>query len=142
MTETGYLSLLSELSFHNKYAFIITLTFLQFLTGPSWSWSYGSWIYNYLCNQCISPLKMWVKIPLRKSVLDTTLCDKICQWFATGRWFSPGPPVSSTNKTDRHDITEMLLKVELNTIKQIKQTYSTLQAIHVKFCIFGFRHII
>ena len=21
-----------------------------------------------------------------------------------GRWFSPGPPVSSTNKTDRHDI--------------------------------------
>jgi hypothetical protein len=21
-----------------------------------WSWSYGSWIYNYLCNQCISPL--------------------------------------------------------------------------------------
>jgi len=24
--------------------------------GPSWSWSYGSWIYNYLCNQCLSPL--------------------------------------------------------------------------------------
>jgi hypothetical protein len=22
--------------------------------GPSWS--YGSWIYNYLCNQCLSPL--------------------------------------------------------------------------------------
>jgi hypothetical protein len=22
--------------------------------GPSWSWSYGSWIYNYLCNQCLS----------------------------------------------------------------------------------------
>ena len=31
--------------------------------------------------------------------------------------------MSSTNKTDRHDITEILLKVELNTIKQtIKQT--------------------
>jgi hypothetical protein len=27
-----------------------------------------------------------------------------------GRWFSPGTPVSSTNKTDRHDITEILLK--------------------------------
>jgi len=27
-------------------------------------------------------------------------------------------PVSSTNKTDRHDITEILLKVVLNTIKQ------------------------
>jgi hypothetical protein len=29
---------------------------------------------------------------------------------------SPGSPVSSTNKTDRHDITEILLKVALNTI--------------------------
>jgi len=42
------------------------------------------------------------------------LCDKVCQWLATGRWFSPGTPVSSTNKTDRHDITEILLKVALN----------------------------
>ena len=33
-----------------------------------------------------------------------------------GRWFSPGTLVSSTNKTDRHDITEILLKVTLNTI--------------------------
>jgi hypothetical protein len=32
--------------------------------------------------------------------------------------FFPGLPVSSTNKTDRHDITEILLKVALNTIKQ------------------------
>jgi len=28
----------------------------------------------------------------------------------------PGTPVSSTNKIDRHDITEILLKVALNTI--------------------------
>ena len=32
--------------------------------------------------------------------------------------FSPGPPISSTNKTDRHDITEILFKLVLNTIKQ------------------------
>jgi hypothetical protein len=32
-------------------------------------------------------------------------------------WFSP---VSSTNKTDHHDITEILLKVALNTINQTK----------------------
>ena len=32
-----------------------------------------------------------------------------------GMWFSPGTPVSSTNKTDRHDIAE-ILKVELNAI--------------------------
>ena len=31
------------------------------------------------------------------------------------QWFSLGPPVSSTNKTDHHDITELLLKVALNT---------------------------
>ena len=84
--------------------------------GPSWSWSYGSWIYNYLCNQCLSPLMLWVRISI--GVRCTTLCDKVCQWVATGRWFSPGSPVSSTNKTDRHDITEILLKVALNTIKQ------------------------
>ena len=36
---------------------------------------------------------------------------------------SPSPPVSSNNKSDGHDITEIVLKVALNTIKQInKQT--------------------
>jgi hypothetical protein len=34
-----------------------------------------------------------------------------------GGFLSPVPPVSSTNKTDRHDITEKLLKVALNTTK-------------------------
>jgi hypothetical protein len=38
-------------------------------------------------------------------ILDTI---QVCQRLATGRWFSP---VSSTNKTDHHDITEILLKV-------------------------------
>ena len=80
---------------------------------PSWPWSYGSWIYNYLCNKCISPPILWVWIPFRRGVLDTTLCDKVCQWLATNRWFSRGTPVSSTNKTDCHDITEILLKVAL-----------------------------
>ena len=38
-------------------------------------------------------------------------------------FFSPGIPVSSTNKTDHHDIAEILLKVALNTFKQTnKQT--------------------
>jgi len=32
--------------------------------GPSWSWSYNSWIYNYLCNHCVSPQKLWVLITL------------------------------------------------------------------------------
>jgi hypothetical protein len=46
----------------------------------------------------------------------STLCDKVCQWLVTGRWFSPGNRVSSTNETNRHDITEISLKVTLNTI--------------------------
>jgi hypothetical protein len=29
--------------------------------GPSWLWSYGNWIYNNLCNQCLSPLKLWLR---------------------------------------------------------------------------------
>jgi len=29
--------------------------------GPSFSWSYGSWIYNYICNQCLSPLTLWIR---------------------------------------------------------------------------------
>jgi hypothetical protein len=37
-----------------------------------------------------------------------------------GRWFSLGTPASSTTKTGRHDIAEILLKVALNTINQIK----------------------
>jgi hypothetical protein len=34
------------------------------------------------------------------------------------RWFSPGTPDSSTTKTGRHDIAEILLKVALNTKNQ------------------------
>jgi hypothetical protein len=36
---------------------------------------------------------------------------QVCRSLATGLWFSLGSPVSSTNKTDRYDITELLLKV-------------------------------
>ena len=35
---------------------------------------------------------------------------------AIGRWFSLGTPVSSTNKTDRQYIIEILLKVAFKTI--------------------------
>jgi hypothetical protein len=42
-----------------------------------------------------------------------TESDKAYQLLAHGRWFSPGTPVSSTTKTGRHDIAEILLKVAL-----------------------------
>jgi hypothetical protein len=49
-----------------------------------------------------------------------------------GAWFSPGNPVFSTNKTDRHDIAEILLKVALNTIKQKDKQTNMMQ--HHFFC--------
>ena len=94
---------------------------------------YQLWVTNddTVCNQtdlsianniifCLrwSPLTLWVWIPLKRGVLDTTLWDKVCQWLAAGQRFSPGTPVSSTNKIDCHDISEILLKVALNTINQ------------------------
>jgi hypothetical protein len=48
---------------------------------------------------------------------DTTLCDKICQWLAAGRWFSPGTTVSSTNKTYRHNITEILYHCDIKEVQ-------------------------
>jgi hypothetical protein len=39
--------------------------------------------------------------------------------LAHGRWFSPGTPASSTTKSGRHDIAEILLKVALK--HQIKK---------------------
>ena len=48
--------------------------------------------------------------------------DKVYQLLAHGRWFSLGTPASSTTKTDRHDIAEILLKVALNTKKSINKS--------------------
>ena len=76
--------------------------------GSSWSWSYGSWIYNYLCNQCLSLLS-------RRGVL-VTLCYKVVSDFQQVVGFLQVLPISSTNKTDHHNMTEILLKVALNTI--------------------------
>ena len=39
--------------------------------------------------------------------------DKVYQLLAHGRGFSPGTPTSSTTRTGRHDIAEILLKVAL-----------------------------
>jgi len=48
--------------------------------------------------------------------------DKVYQLLAQGRWFSLGTPASSTTKTGRHDITEILLKVVLQHQKSINQS--------------------
>ena len=70
--------------------------------------TYAISAYHHLC--CEFESHSW------RDVLDITLCDKVCQWLSTGQWFSLGTLVFSTNKTDHHDITEILLKVALSTI--------------------------
>jgi hypothetical protein len=57
--------------------------------------------------------------------------DKAYQLLAHGQWFSPGSPASTTTKTGRHDIAEILLKVAL---KHQKSNQSINQSI--EFSIF------
>ena len=52
--------------------------------------------------------------------------------LAIGRWFSPGTPASSTTKTGRHDIAEILLKVVLSTKNQIKSNWVTTSDWHLQ----------
>jgi hypothetical protein len=52
-------------------------------------------IYNYLCNKCLSPLKLWVRTPF--------MARYYTQWLVTGQCFFPGTLVFSINKTDCHD---------------------------------------
>jgi hypothetical protein len=75
-------------------------------------WSDDSWIYNYLCNQYLSPVTLWIWIPLMA----------ICTRYNI-LWYSMS--VISGNKSYHHVITEILLKVALNTIKQINKLIQT-----------------
>ena len=89
----------------------------------------------YLLNQCLSSLTLWDWIPPRRGVLDTTLCGKVCQWLAAVLWFFPDTPVSSTNKTDCHDITEILLKVASSTIKPNKPSIDWASNLDMLCCL-------
>ena len=40
------------------------ILFSMLTQGSSWWFSYCSWIYSYLCNQCLLLLKLWVRMPL------------------------------------------------------------------------------
>jgi hypothetical protein len=72
-----------------------------------------SWVVGLPSNSYKLITKMeWVRArlcKLKKSVHTT----------GSHKWLSPGTPSSSTTKTGRHDIAEILLKVALSTINQI-----------------------
>ena len=84
------------------------------IEGLSWSWSYVSGFTTTCAISREFESCSW------RGVLDTTLCDKVCQWLAAGWWFSfvlqfP-PPIKLPN------VNEIFLKVALNTISQSNQT--------------------
>jgi hypothetical protein len=51
--------------------------------------------------------------------------------------FSPGTAISSINKADRHDITELLLKVALSTINQTNLFIHYNMKQNIFICIVG-----
>ena len=71
------------------------------ISGAVVPWLYGSWIittyaitaYHHWCCE----FESWSVWGVQHYVI------KVCQWLATGQWFSLGPPVSSINKTDNHN---------------------------------------
>jgi hypothetical protein len=102
--------------------YIIPLTILR---RPGWLIELGSWIIY----QLIEVYNLYAWVLARFSRLQkgctrlTAVSDRVYQLLAHGRWFSPGASASSTNKTGRHDIVEILLKVALNTKNQIKSQF-------------------
>jgi hypothetical protein len=85
-----------------------------------------NWVVG-LPNNSYKPITntAWVRIRLCKLQKGCTrlaaASDQVYQLLVHGRWFSPGTTASSTTKTGRHDIDEILLKVALSTINQTNQ---------------------
>ena len=72
--------------------------------------------YNPITNTVVARFRLY---KLQKGCTRLAAAsDKVYQLLAHGRWFSPGTPASSTTKTGRHDIADILLKVALNIIIQ------------------------
>ena len=67
--------------------------------------------------------KISYELILQKKFTESIIiCDIVCQWLATGWWFSPGPPPIKLT----HDITGILLKVCVKHHQSNKQHYDIL----------------
>ena len=71
--------------------------------GSPWQHTDCSGIYNTITLVLDSS-------PLR-SVLNTTWCDRVCQWLVPGQWFSLYSPISSITIADCHDMSNVYLVV-------------------------------
>jgi hypothetical protein len=57
--------------------------------------------------------------------------------LAHDRWFSSGTPASSTTKTGRHDIVEILLKVALSTINKVKSNHTLNSSGNILYVVYN-----
>jgi hypothetical protein len=113
----NYMSLFSVLFCH--------CIICNFLRGLSWSSSYGTWIYNYLCNQCLSSLTLCVQA--RCTIIQHYVIKFVSDLRQVGGFLRVLRfPLDTNigNKTDRHDITEILLNVALSSIPSSFSTYT------------------
>jgi hypothetical protein len=97
--QTTYLLCLVDMFFNRQSVFLWVPTVLPFIQGLlkknekklARSFYFTFRFIDYVLS--LNSRSWWVE-------LDTTLCDKVCQWLATDWYFSPGTPISSANKTD------------------------------------------
>ena len=91
----SWLNLRSDSSLTRLVLKVVRFSVMKILSGSPFRrllalYTLSRILYDRMCNQCLSPLTLWVRIKLRRGVLDVTLCEKVCQWLATGRWFFSG----------------------------------------------------
>jgi hypothetical protein len=111
---------------------VVLLTSSDFwLSYRPFGFTYSQRLLNNLTFQSFELERtLWKLCHKRVMALNWISMCSFCQWLTAGRWFSPCTPVSTINKTDRHDITEIqnvLLKVTLNTISLTLRFYFTLE---------------
>jgi hypothetical protein len=97
----------------------------RYFNTPLWRARVAQWVrkLDYLTTYTsLSPIRRGFApgfVNYKKTRLPAA-SDKVYQLLAHGRLLTPGTPASLTTNTGRHDIAEILLKVALNTINQIK----------------------
>jgi hypothetical protein len=97
--------------------------------GVLWPWSYGSWIYNYLWNQCLSSLILWVGISIRAR--STTLCDSLS--VTCGR-----SVVFSGSFGFPHDISSHVLVLEVSILHLSTMFLLVCEAVPTVWACVGF----
>ena len=82
---------------YSDYPFLLCVSFIKDIENELF-FANDSSLYcdNHVVAADLSPITLWVSTPFRRGVLGTTLCDKVCRWFATGWWCSPPIKLTTT----------------------------------------------